>query len=263
MYYNNSAGNPNAWTYVPDLNRQAYFDRLWENGSLRLTWQVSARNKVNLFWDEQAICRKCTGANPQSFLPSSTTSAEAVGRGDSYPLRVQQASWTSTATNRVLVEFGFGTLLNRWGGREPEGNVGHDLILVTEQCTAGCAANGNIPGLTYRSTNWASNWNGAHTWRGSVSYVTLREKRVQRHVRPGDPRRLGSEAFRLEPLGLRSPTGPPSRVTGNWIFPALVQRLHGHRQPSGHGRRLHDVQRRCADRFTAARRRRQHHRWPV
>jgi nucleoside-diphosphate-sugar epimerase len=36
----------------------------------------------------------------------------------------------------------------------------------------GCAANGNIANLTYRSMNWAVGWAGTFTWRGSLSYVT-------------------------------------------------------------------------------------------
>jgi hypothetical protein len=31
VYYNENAGNPNAWTYVPNLNQPAYSDRTWEN----------------------------------------------------------------------------------------------------------------------------------------------------------------------------------------------------------------------------------------
>ena len=42
---------------------------------------------------------------------------------------------------------------------------------VTEQCTAGCDSNGGIANLTYRSQNWAANWQGTHSWRASASYV--------------------------------------------------------------------------------------------
>ena len=61
MYYNLNAGDPTKWTYVPDFSRPEYSDRTWENASLRLTWQATPRNKIGAFWDEQAICRKCTG----------------------------------------------------------------------------------------------------------------------------------------------------------------------------------------------------------
>ena len=62
--------------------------------------------------------------------------------------------------------------LNRWGGQEIPGNPTRDIVRVVEQCTAGCANNGNIANLTYRSQNWADHWMGTHTWRASASYVT-------------------------------------------------------------------------------------------
>jgi hypothetical protein len=40
IYTNKNAGNPNAWTYVPDFSQQAFRDRTWENAGLRLTAQL-------------------------------------------------------------------------------------------------------------------------------------------------------------------------------------------------------------------------------
>src|SRR5687768_10998956 len=42
-YFNQNAGDPNAWTYVPDLDRPAYHDRTWENYTPRITWQATQR----------------------------------------------------------------------------------------------------------------------------------------------------------------------------------------------------------------------------
>ena len=53
LSYNKNAGLANAWTYVPDLNRQGFEDHTWENTTLRLTWQAAPRHKINIFWDEQ------------------------------------------------------------------------------------------------------------------------------------------------------------------------------------------------------------------
>ena len=50
-----------------------------------------------------------------------------------------------TATSKLLLEAGVGTYLSDWGGKELPGN-NRSLIQVQEQCTAGCATNGNIPG---------------------------------------------------------------------------------------------------------------------
>ena len=71
MYYNKNAGNPNAWTYDPDFSRQAISDGVWNGTTLRTTWQISSRQKLNLFWDEQDMCRNCWGGG------SATTSPEA------------------------------------------------------------------------------------------------------------------------------------------------------------------------------------------
>ena len=96
MYNNLNAGNPNAWTYSPDLSHQALFDRTWDNGSLRLTWQANPRLKLGAYWDEQAICARCTGANPQNGFPSPTTSPEALGHGEiGPPSRTQQLTFAS------------------------------------------------------------------------------------------------------------------------------------------------------------------------
>ncbi len=80
----------------------------------------------------------------------------------------------SPVTNKLLLEAGVGTYLSRWGGSEMPGNPSRDLVRVTEACpaTTGCAANGNIAGLQYRSENWAADWQGTHSWRASASYVT-------------------------------------------------------------------------------------------
>ena len=56
MYANVNVGDPTKWTYVPDLTRQAQTAGSWTIANLRLTTQVTPRNKINLFWDEQMAC---------------------------------------------------------------------------------------------------------------------------------------------------------------------------------------------------------------
>jgi len=178
IYYNLNEGNPNAWLYVPDKSRQAVNDKTWVNGSLRLTAQLSPRNKLNLFWDEQNVCSiswaKCeNGGNYANAL----TSPEANGYGDLFPMRAQQVTYSSPFSNKLLFEGGFGYFFSRWGGRAKESPDTESLVKVIEQCTAGCPANGNIPGLTYRSQTVdlfsdGRNKNVTTTWRASVSFVS-------------------------------------------------------------------------------------------
>src|ERR1700687_6101842 len=90
----------------------------------RITTQLSARNKLNLFWDEQHPCNGATWT-PQGqgcrvptgnavFSAGAPTSPHAVGYAQRFQ-RVPQATWSSPATNGLLLEAGVGTSLSRWG----------------------------------------------------------------------------------------------------------------------------------------------------
>ena len=194
MFANANLGDPTKRTYVADRTRPAIQAGSWRNGSLRLTVQANAKNKFNMFWDEQHPCQggafsvfgdnvdacrhpapnEIIGGAPASSNPSaSATMAPETGTYLApYGQRVQQVTWTSTVTNRLLLEAGLGTYLSRWGGSEMPGNPTRDIVRVVENCARGCADNGGIQGLTYRSENWAANWQGNHNWRASASYVT-------------------------------------------------------------------------------------------
>src|SRR5579862_6399158 len=173
VYYNLNAGDPSKWLYAPDPNNPAYNDRTSENISGRVTYQISRRNKVGMFWDEQANCRTCTGLT-QGITDPARVAPEARGVGQTKPLRVFQTTWSSPLTNKLLLDAGWGGIYYGWGNFERSPNPTHDLIDVTEQCATGCAANGGIPGLVYRSQDWGQNYTGSYAWRGSASYVTGR-----------------------------------------------------------------------------------------
>ena len=170
VYYNLNAGDPDTWRYVPDVTRPAYSDRTFEGVSGRFTWQLSPRGKVSGFWDAQAVCRACTGATPGLQEPQQI-SPEAVGVLGRR-LDVTQATWSSPITDRLLLEAGYGGTFFGVGNFEREPNPTRDLVRVVEQCASGCAANGNIPGLAYRSQDFSVAHSGSYLWKGSMSYVT-------------------------------------------------------------------------------------------
>jgi hypothetical protein len=171
------------WNVAFDTSRPSRNAGSWQIMSGRLTTQINARNKVNIFWDEQHPCNGATwtpqgeGCRKPSasevFSAGGTTSPEAAGYSHRFQ-RVQQATWSSPTTNRLLLEAGFGTYLSRWGTNRRPDSVTSDVIRVTEGCStsAGCAANGGIPNLAYRSEAPFDDWIGAHVWRASASYVT-------------------------------------------------------------------------------------------
>jgi hypothetical protein len=144
-----------------------------------------------VFWDEQkpcegsaassfsgSACRTSTtdlvyGGSTAAPTPSaSATLAPETAAYRDYGNRVYQAKWTAPASNKLLLEAGFGSYRSRWGGKEVPGLETTNLIRVVEQCATGCAANGNIPNLTYRSGNWSSNINWNSQWNAGVSLVT-------------------------------------------------------------------------------------------
>jgi hypothetical protein len=170
VYYNQNAFNPDAWTYVPDTSKQAFYDRQWENYTPRITWQISPKNKITGSWDEQPVCRTCTGTASFSGSPSSTTAPDADGHGEFSPQRVQTVKWTSTVTSKLLFEAGFGNTYYQWGDRELDPNPGENMIRVTD--SAATIAPGLVGTMTYRSQNWLINKTDGANWYFTSSYVT-------------------------------------------------------------------------------------------
>jgi hypothetical protein len=175
VYYNQNAGDPNAWTYVPDLNKPAYSDRTWENYTPRITWQVTPRNKITGSWDEQPVCRNCSGTTSLTGSPNFIfpTSPEADGHGEFSPQRVQQVRWTSPKTDKLLLEAGFGTTYYQWGGRELDPNPTQDLVQVLDvQTTITAGPPALITPMVYRSQSWLNNRTRGSQWEASASYIT-------------------------------------------------------------------------------------------
>jgi hypothetical protein len=153
-----NAGNVNEFLYVPDPNsppgeNSTYFRSV----NSRVTWQVSAKDKVSVFYDDQDRCtcpnlvvnQSLESASPHYGIPGWFTTA----------------NWTSPRTNRLLLEAGLSIRQEAWHtAREQE--VDPELIGVTEQST----------GLRYRThhrnpiyTGYEQNLKNA---RFSASYVT-------------------------------------------------------------------------------------------
>ena len=99
---------PNKWegtagfNYQPDRTKdRVEYTNVWRNISGRVTWQASAKNKFNVFWDEQDFCQDpCTG------VVSVYTSPESWFSPQTRPNRLRQVSWTNPLTNKILLEAG-------------------------------------------------------------------------------------------------------------------------------------------------------------
>ena len=173
MFFNRNAGDPTKWLVDFDTSRPAFNDRLDRNGVVRLTWQVTPRNKLSLQHSEQYGRGSATGGGGATRTP------EAQGMTLYTPGHIQVVTWASPVTNRMLFEAGWGDYLARYANNSPRIDGSHNplMISVLEQCSAGCPNNGGIAGLTYRMDNPLGGGFQRHQigtiaqTRASVSYI--------------------------------------------------------------------------------------------
>ena len=101
-FWNMTQGTP---FYTPDLSRPSSRYQWYESHAVRLTWQASQNNKVNVFGDFQdaCICRSSTGVG---------LAPEAIQSYHFRPQALFQGTWSSPVTNRLLLEAGYAAALS-------------------------------------------------------------------------------------------------------------------------------------------------------
>ncbi len=185
IFPNLNAGDPTKFTYAPDTTKQAQGAESFQLASIRLTAQITPRNKFNYHQDLQWPC------NGSSFTPggdgcrsqddtgafvgslglgglTATTSPETAGYLHTLvkntPVHVVVAGHEQAAprSRPRHVSRGVGTV--RSAGQPDARPRAHHR--------AGRRCNGASAGLQYRSANWAHDWDNPNTWRAAASYVT-------------------------------------------------------------------------------------------
>jgi hypothetical protein len=178
LYANANATDPSKWSYAKDLDVKARSAAAKKIEAIRLTSQLTPRNKVGFYFDYQSNCAGSALVNTGSpcrergddwiALGTPTTSPESANM---WPERekITQGTWSSPATNKLLFEAGVSSFSSKWGGYVPPGSS-TGLVAVTEQSTAAGVLN---PNFTYRGWASAASNNQQHNiWRASMSYVT-------------------------------------------------------------------------------------------
>jgi hypothetical protein len=103
--YRNAVGNlyysadPYAFRYTPALSRPAFDDSQIGSGSVRLTWQATPKNKVNICAQDEGRCICHSGVG--GALGGTVTAPEAAGARHSPLDYLGQITWTSQLTNRL------------------------------------------------------------------------------------------------------------------------------------------------------------------
>src|SRR6478735_4214964 len=250
MFANKNAGDPTKFTYVADTTRPAVLAASYRIYTARLTSQVTPRNKVSFHWDEQQPCEGGTDASfsnsacrkspDTGFVyagstapPTPSASATAAPETSAYRdhgVRVQQAKWSSPVSNHVLLDAAWGSYKSHYGGVPVPGLNTTDLVRITEQCAAGCANNGGIANLTYRSPIYFPSINWNTQWNANVSFVT-----GSHNIKVGyqgaylyDDRKVGGGIYNSTLLTYRTNNGIPDQLTENIAGDDVHQRVEFH-----------------------------------
>jgi hypothetical protein len=186
LFGNRNAGDQTKWIYERDerLTARAAAAKMIE--AIRLTGQVTARNKVGFYLDYQQVCNGSAygqGAEQCRDRGDDWVALGSVGAGFFGALapeagnvwdnreKITQATWTSPFTNSLLFEAGFSQFASRFGGQIPGGAL-TDFIPVQEQVSNPTTGT-PIGNFTYRGWSSAGSNEQAHNvWRASATYIT-------------------------------------------------------------------------------------------
>jgi carboxypeptidase family protein len=156
IFHNKTQGTP---FFTPDTDRPAdrrEYDRFY---AARVTWQASARNKVNFFTDLQNVCR---------CVYEGFEAPEAAFGLHFWPQQLTQVTWSSPRTNRLLLEAGASAVISDWADVVQPG-TSREHISILELST----------GFPYNANAWRgpggflSHIDDDHyAQRFSASYVT-------------------------------------------------------------------------------------------
>src|SRR5687767_1870401 len=176
MWDNRNAGDNTKWTYDPDFTTQSEDDGEWRNHSVRLTWQVTPRNKIVGWTDLHYNCLHCDAGGSSSGLTFTGLIAtrEALQRNENHPSSLTQISWTSPVTNRLLFEANVQIGPNFWWGAQQKNPWDPTTIPVQDDLLTITTPNGPVTytGLNYRSANWSGHTGFTRVFQGAMSYVT-------------------------------------------------------------------------------------------
>lgn len=106
--------NQGGMHFEPDLKRPAFRDERYGSHALRLTWQASERNRLNVFTDLKADCICASGGASSGLGAGARVAAEASSNWNLWPNGLIQTTWTSPRTDKLLLEAGAHATLFHW-----------------------------------------------------------------------------------------------------------------------------------------------------
>ena len=166
-----------AIVYVPDISKPVFDRQNIYEGTLRLTWQATSKDKVQTYYGNNYTHQipSLSGSQLDPLFITPEAGADYV-----QPVNTYQVSWVRPQTNRVLFEAGvamqptyflLGPLDDESAARRGTGRFLHartDLPSVFEASTLTVSRN---HGFHFRGTSTHLSTSNA-SFRASVSYVT-------------------------------------------------------------------------------------------
>jgi hypothetical protein len=188
IFANRFAGDATHWDYAADTSIESRVAEARKIAALRVTAQVTPRNRVTVSHDYQ---RRCGGstlrsggdgcrqagsdwiASGRTFGPD-TVSPETFPGYHNFPYNTTQVTYSAPVSSRTLVEGGYSRFTYgyaRFGQAAPDALM--DLIPVTEQSSIYGRTNFSYRGV-FDPLDFGFNDNDAlnSSWRGSIAYVT-------------------------------------------------------------------------------------------
>jgi len=161
--------NPADYLYEAstDPKDQAYDDQILSSHNLRLTWQVTQKNKLAFYYDYQPRCT--------CHWQTSATRAVESSIEQQLPLNwYGTVSYTSTLSNRLLLTAGFSNLSSTWTVK-PLADDRIPVDPVTGRLTTeGYGVRDSGLGILYRATGspFQYNFSATRNWKAALNYVT-------------------------------------------------------------------------------------------
>jgi hypothetical protein len=161
--------------YEPDLSQPALDDTRQKEGNIRITTQLTARNKLTVAYTQQYRLIDYKGGAP----PTGTTfiSPEATPTSNARPQRLTQVTWQNVWSNRLLFEASGSKYTLASGGLLRDDND-TSVLRVTDAAAVIPALSATPVNITYGSqsslaNSFAYSRNSYHVerWRASASYV--------------------------------------------------------------------------------------------
>jgi hypothetical protein len=188
IYANKLAGDASHWDYAADPSIESRQTESRKIYALRLTAQLTPKNRVTFSHDYQRRCggstlredgEGCRQAGSDWIASGRTFGADTVSPETfpgyhNFPYNTTQATYSAPLSSRTLIEGGYSRFsygYARFGMAAPDGLM--DLIPVTEQSGIYGRTNFSYRGV-FDPLDFGFNDNQAlnSSWRGSVAYVT-------------------------------------------------------------------------------------------